>query len=812
MRIPSFITDLQFANISDPAKRDDGFEKLRLGLAIARVDPKQFTWPPAGEPDRSPYRGLHALDVEDAAVFFGRDGAITLALDEIRLMREGARARMLVLLGASGSGKSSLLRAGLIARLARDQPSFLVLPLIRPGLAAMTGDSGLKASLGKVLQNRSGNLDPLDHRGIAAALAQAAAAARDRLQAATRLSDDEPVRRPPTIVLPVDQLEEFLSGAPDESTQALGLIGALMSSEADVVVVATVRSDAYSELQLDDQFAALPRTLFELQPLSIASYRLVIEGPASLARPPLEVAPEVTDKILADLQKEDALPLLAFTLERLYQRGARTRELTLADYADLGGLQGSIMAGVNAAFAAAERDPALPKDRRSLELLAHKTFVPALVRVDDQTGSPRRRIAPASELSAESRSLLAHFVEQRLVVADRGGGAGASATFEVAHEAIFRQWPLLADWVAAARDNIQALQSVVAASADWARAKAEWPALRKKLHRRARDGFDPKNWLVHRGTRLAVAETLLVDRSFRALLGRNGVAYIYACRDENVFAKLIESVAGYATVVALAVTVVTSLAAANLNGSLAQRNSDQLADLSYQALASGNHELAARYALEGLGLGRPPFLHLDTRSERAAATSALLESPLKAIRIEAEVPRLAVSSAGTIVAAAGFVDLYGPDGSVLALPSQERESADAVAISPDGSLLATGRTDGSLQLWKTENSSRHSWRFPNGCAAGRSNPKLNSNERADHLCRICASARPPTFGRRQRPGGGLEPGRLRRPAQPGIIQHLSLPSSFGAAGRPASCGIRGWSPRDLGFGWPPRSFLWRSDR
>ena len=100
-----------------------------------------FPWPAANEPRRAPYRGLKALEPQDAAVFFGRDAWIVRGLDQIRGLVEGGIERLLVILGASGAGKSSFLRAGLFPRVARDDRNFLPLPVIRPGRAAINGDA-----------------------------------------------------------------------------------------------------------------------------------------------------------------------------------------------------------------------------------------------------------------------------------------------------------------------------------------------------------------------------------------------------------------------------------------------------------------------------------------------------------------------------------------------------------------------------------------------------------------------------------------------------------------------------------------------
>src|SRR5205085_2935386 len=127
--------------------RAAGLGLLRRGLERAGLDAQSFPWPPPDEPDRAPYRGLRALEPQDAAIFFGRDAMIVRALDRLRGLVEGGVERLMVVLGASGSGKSSFLRAGLWPRLARDEMMFLPLSVIRPETAVITGSSGLAQSL-----------------------------------------------------------------------------------------------------------------------------------------------------------------------------------------------------------------------------------------------------------------------------------------------------------------------------------------------------------------------------------------------------------------------------------------------------------------------------------------------------------------------------------------------------------------------------------------------------------------------------------------------------------------------------------------
>ena len=101
-------------------------------------------------PSAHPIAGLQPLEAEDAGIFFGRDGPTVVGLDLLRGLREAAPPRLLVILGASGAGKSSFLRAGLLPRLARESQHFLPLPVIRPERAVLTGESrGSIASSGE---------------------------------------------------------------------------------------------------------------------------------------------------------------------------------------------------------------------------------------------------------------------------------------------------------------------------------------------------------------------------------------------------------------------------------------------------------------------------------------------------------------------------------------------------------------------------------------------------------------------------------------------------------------------------------------
>jgi Novel STAND NTPase 1/TIR domain len=124
-----------------------GLGKLRAGLQQAGLDARYFAWPPANDPQRPPFRGLRPLEAEDAGIFFGREAPILGVLDRLRGLRETPGTRLLVVLGASGAGKSSFLRAGLLPRLQREDRAFLPLPPIRPERTALYGETGLLRAL-----------------------------------------------------------------------------------------------------------------------------------------------------------------------------------------------------------------------------------------------------------------------------------------------------------------------------------------------------------------------------------------------------------------------------------------------------------------------------------------------------------------------------------------------------------------------------------------------------------------------------------------------------------------------------------------
>jgi class 3 adenylate cyclase len=412
--------DYQLKNIAQPVR----VYGVRLDGAPAGLDPKHFAWPPASDPNRPPYRGLRPLEAEDAGIFFGRDAPVIEALDRLRGLREAGPPRLLVILGASGAGKSSFLRAGLVPRLKRDDRHYLPLPIIRPERAVISGETGLLRALEGALKEARITMPRADLR---AAIQGGATKLKPLLQAladkATPTALDTGAKaKAPALILSIDQGEElFLAEAQDEAQPFLALLRDLLNEDMPAIVaVFTIRSANYERLQFVKELEGVRQELLSLPPLPKGSYAEIVKGPArrleGTARA-LKIEDGLFDALLADIEvggAKDVLPLLAFTLERLYGEYHAGGNLKLSHYNDLGRVKGSIEAAVERALKAADADPAIPKDHRARLALLRRGLIPWLAGIDPDTGAPRRRIARLSEIPSEARPLIQHLVEQRL--------------------------------------------------------------------------------------------------------------------------------------------------------------------------------------------------------------------------------------------------------------------------------------------------------------------------------------------------------------------------------------------------------------
>jgi hypothetical protein len=485
----------------------DGLNRFKHGLKEAGLNADFFPWPPIDELNRSPYRGLEPLDTCDAAIFFGRDVEILRGLDALRGMRDNPDKKLFIILGASGAGKSSFLRAGLLPRLARDERHFFPLPVVRPERKPISGEEAYKKL--KPGENRGNILSSLKKgpNQLAEILKELQNAALDQLV----ISPNE--AQPPTIVLPVDQAEELFNpsvgidhgagtkNGDEEAKEFLKLIGAVLQNQSNdssprLIVAFTIRSDRYEPLQTAVELTGLQSVVFDdLKPMPPSRFREVILGPArriSIQGNRLDIKPDLVNRLEEDCsQGGDTLPLLSLTLSRLYCDYSSDGDLRLDEYEAMGGLKDIIKK---------EAESILSTDdatrRQQLEWL-HAAFIPWLATINPENDQPMRRLAKLDDLPPESNSLIDALINEKhlLLTYIREG----KTVVEVAHEALLRQWDVLADWLQTEKDDLKDSDSLERAAQAW----------KDNSHRAA--------WLIE-GERLMNAEALAAKPGFRQRL------------------------------------------------------------------------------------------------------------------------------------------------------------------------------------------------------------------------------------------------------------------------------------------------------
>ncbi len=504
----------------------EGLGRLKGGLQRAGLHASYFNWPPETDPKRAPYRGLRPLEADDAGIFFGREAFVVEAIDKLRGLTEAAPPRLLAILGASGAGKSSALRAGLLPRLGRDPRTFLPLPVIRPERAALTGETGLVNALSNACETARLHVARGDIRDAVEGGAVKLKPLLTLLQnaAAIPVIDGEAAAKPATLVIAIDQGEElFLAEAHGEAAPFLALLrDLLLTDNPAVIAVFTIRTDNYERLQTAPELEGVYQTTLSLPTMPKGAYAEVVKGPArrldGTARA-IRIDDALVEALLSDIETggaKDALPLLAFTLERLYGEygsSATASHLTLDHYVRLGRIKGSIEAAVERAFKAADADSRIPREGQARLTLLRRGLIPWLAGIDPDTKAPRRRVARLSEIPAEARPLIDLLVEQRLLSTDIS--KVGEKTIEPAHEALLRQWGLLQGWLNDDTGLLTVLDGIKRASGDW------------DAYRKA-----PAH-LSHNADRLRAAEQLLARPDLAANLEPADTAYMKACQQQE---------------------------------------------------------------------------------------------------------------------------------------------------------------------------------------------------------------------------------------------------------------------------------------
>ncbi|MFJ3084524.1 WD40 repeat domain-containing protein [Streptomyces halstedii] len=399
--------------------------------------PPRVDWPR----DRSPYPGLDAFAEDEAAVFFGREALAVELTRRLHTSSDRPADRFLVLVGASGSGKSSLVRAGVMPRL-RDRRWTLV-PAFTPGAHPL-------GALASALASAGGEQEPAS--AVLRRLRQGPPALRAEL---TRLRGG----RFRHVLLVVDQFEEVVTLADErERTHFLDALRFCVEQDTNVRVLATLRVDLLGRL-LTTAHAEICQHPLTVGALGRSQFTQVVENPAALVG--LTFAPGVVDIIVDDAGTDDALPLLAYLLQELYFASGPGGTVTEELYRDLGGVAGAL---------ARQAD-------HTVYALDHPDGIAFVLRVllrfiTVQGQEVARKRVPLDELTDRERCVVDAFVDARLLMSDAAGDGipGQEEPYaQVTHEALFRQWAPLRQEVESRVDQLRERAELERWAEDWER-------------------------------------------------------------------------------------------------------------------------------------------------------------------------------------------------------------------------------------------------------------------------------------------------------------------------------------------------------
>jgi WD40 repeat protein len=694
---------------------------LRNWLEEKVLHGRSLTWP--AEIKGSPFRGLAAFGAKHAPVFFGRSRDITKVIDRLKDAAEKGCPFLLVD-GASGAGKSSLVRAGLVPRLtaAGVVPSVDIwrVAVMRP--AEIVGDPFAalarallvaESDLPEAEQGRPPALPELSASDfpraddLAALLAHADASAPkpilstfSAIEQTAREKEGYGRAVKVALLLVVDQLDELFGADIGNDIRArFAQLLRLLARSGRVWVIATLRADLFDHFLSQKDLKQLKDdgSSYDLAPPDAAALAEIVRAPAAAAglvyESDTKTGERLDERLLADAERADLLPLLQFTLNQLFEARERRDhggQLTFAAYRALGGLEGAVEKEAEAAFArlGATEQARLPRLLRELVAPAGDATMTAARAAFDIRPVP---LADAAYDEASAR-LVQALIDARILLSS---GEGGQATVRLAHARVLDSW--------------QRASKIVADNADFYRIRAEVEEQRRRWDAAGRR----RDLLIGRGRPLAEAESIV--RNFSGELPTATREFV---RRSGRRARLMQTLTAAAAVIFAAVagvavyewrhTVSLQREAVEKRDQLLVSQSRFLVDRANQGNQAGDAGTAMLLALQALpdtrsGVGRP-MVH-----EAEAALFAAYQDLKERIVLKGHdgvlwSARLAPDGKRIVTASEDKTARVwnAENGDQLAILRGHTEGVRVASFSPDGRQVITGSTDKTARLWNAE--------------------------------------------------------------------------------------------------------------